>query len=1848
MNTDELAPLFESRETRLGRLPEQARTNLQVAAESAKSTGQADFEDQQFVSLWLSRRTGLPRKDVLANFGNIAGRYFGEGATAAQAYDAISKYYKGGDVKEPVMESENPEAFAGVDGLAKVGKGAMMVNTEQSARSAAGGFAQISQQIPAGIYSQAATVMASPGRAKSPFENRTYLDLHREREELLHPPFQPRDTEVVLNDRQKARLAKIDADMATLRGRTDEENRTRLKEYNESTGKDVSEEYRRLSKFWYDLSGDAINRAGVNPEFQKTTLGRFMQSVGSVPATAALAAMGPVGAFGMESSFFGQVEQERMGVEGEAYDPEKAFSANIASAGPQMVLERAFGLERLMASVVKDVPKVGGKILFGDMVKQFVKQGLVSGAEEGLTEPAQNFWNDFVASQTYNQKRELFTEDAAKQRLVESISAFTLGFVFAGGVRTVENVDRNMTVAKGEKYLTTREGQTLTPADFSVLRQVRSDEDLMATAPNPETGRLLIAAANGDESAMAKYNDGVLREKFVSTDGLEVDGFKIGMIDGVPVIENTALGSFSPLDMNNPEERQFFDTLKQRAVAEQATKETLAGLQERMGETLAVERPAMPETLADRVAKGLMTQEEAQGALEVAKLVNGLAKETTLETAAVKGLADVRQTADGVFQMVATVAQAADPTVAIEEVSEAYIKKAYLDQNLKPEELNDARMKWHSVNGETDVADGLAGDELARANIEWFSKRVVDYALARRKVTLPGGWGKWLRTLGERLKTVIRGAAKMKKLLREGKLDADLEALMKGALGEISAQEATAGITERRTGQPQQVPMNGQEGGLMSTFSLSEGDYRGQHGAPMRDSGSPMYNVVGVYPEDVYSSNGLRYYSTGQDAYDREAYALIQSMRNRPNAKVTVYRAVPKSVKGGLNRGDWVTPIRGYAKEHGEGALGGDMRIIKETVAARDLFTAGDSWLEWGYDPQPVDEAAKAVARAKRDASYLARLQAGEKIVGINKYEGDLYFGKDDEAIAAFKPKPGAQGDTTFSLAQTETPEFRAWFKDSKVVDADGKPLVVYHGTRSAEFSQFVTPSFFTSDPKAAGKYAEKYAEPADVVAEGGRTLPVYLSIQNPKRIGQFQMMGIDEASIEKLKADGFDGAMFTRDDGVTVAMAFDPAQIKSAIGNRGTFDPNSPDITFATTGIPQNATQSLQAQAMAIQAKRLAASAQLLSRLNSGQPLPARAKAVRKSTEASLAAKLFVPLVSRLQAISETANLGQRLRRFDFDLGQAVTRDFQAVKPFMVAFENLPERDARILDLALKNGDTASRDAVLNAHGMVGAFARVEQVLSATRQRAIAAGYDVGEIQDYFPRKVNDYEGLHAHYYGTPAFGAIEQALKDAADKAQAQGRILTREERIEVVNSTLRGFRRGESKPGNLKARKTDVVDVDADQFYADSVEALVSYVENLNTAIEKRRFFGKFAVPVAGQPGAVSSQVALEASIGAYVEDLIATGDITRLQQREVQAILEARFQSVGIQSDFVKNFKTLAYISTMGHVTSALSQISDVAFSLYENGVFDTMVAGAKAVTRQSGITRADLGLEQMAEEFRDTGKLHKALDATFKLVGIHYLDMVGKETLVNAKFARMQREAAAGNLSAKSRNIIDRSFGPAQSGQVIADLAAGKKTEDTLFAVYTVLADYQPLTQSEYPEYYLRHPNGRIFYMLKSFTLKQIDAFRREGITKIVNGNAKQKIEGARNLVHLAGLLFLVGCPVDWLKDFIMGRRPQMDDIMVDNLFKLMGVNRWALWRFRESKNPVEAALLFVAPPAPFLVYPATDLIDVATKISEGDDIDVSKFETWRALPFVGSPVYWWMGGGADKIEAREKKQSRSR
>jgi hypothetical protein len=137
----------------------------------------------------------------------------------------------------------------------------------------------------------------------------------------------------------------------------------------------------------------------------------------------------------------------------------------------------------------------------------------------------------------------------------------------------------------------------------------------------------------------------------------------------------------------------------------------------------------------------------------------------------------------------------------------------------------------------------------------------------------------------------------------------------------------------------------------------SVGDYRGQHSAPTRDSGAPLWKLDDIYPDDFYSAQGVQYYGSGSEPMrDASVIGQLQALRGRPNAPVTIYRAVPKSVdsKQALNPGDWVTTDRQYAKEHGIGALGGDYKIVRKNVKAKDLFTNADSIYEIGYDPQAM------------------------------------------------------------------------------------------------------------------------------------------------------------------------------------------------------------------------------------------------------------------------------------------------------------------------------------------------------------------------------------------------------------------------------------------------------------------------------------------------------------------------------------------------------------------------------------------------------------------------------------------------------------------------------------------------------------------------------------------------------------------------------------------------------------------------------------------------------------------------------------------------------------------------------
>ena len=147
---------------------------------------------------------------------------------------------------------------------------------------------------------------------------------------------------------------------------------------------------------------------------------------------------------------------------------------------------------------------------------------------------------------------------------------------------------------------------------------------------------------------------------------------------------------------------------------------------------------------------------------------------------------------------------------------------------------------------------------------------------------------------------------------------------------------------------------------------------------------------------------------------------------------------------------------------------------------------------------------------------------------------------------------------------------------DRKVVDENGKPLVVYHGTHS-DYDEFSVGKeggiFFTESKNLASSYSQ-YIENGvlkNTPLAKANVMPVYLKITNPKIIDLYgQIVQRLKTRIDAAKRQGHDGIIIKngQDFGDPSGMwnqyvIFSPNQAKSATGNNGQFNPNDPNINF-------------------------------------------------------------------------------------------------------------------------------------------------------------------------------------------------------------------------------------------------------------------------------------------------------------------------------------------------------------------------------------------------------------------------------------------------------------------------------------------------------------------------------------------------------------------------------------------------------------------------------------------------------------------------------------------------------------
>ena len=157
--------------------------------------------------------------------------------------------------------------------------------------------------------------------------------------------------------------------------------------------------------------------------------------------------------------------------------------------------------------------------------------------------------------------------------------------------------------------------------------------------------------------------------------------------------------------------------------------------------------------------------------------------------------------------------------------------------------------------------------------------------------------------------------------------------------------------------------------------------------------------------------------------------------------------------------------------------------------------------------------------------------------------------------------------------AQTDSHQFKRWFAESKVVDADGEPLVVYRRDNDA-FTVFDQAKTQQNDAGWLGKgfyfYGDK-GEAERATGYGKNLRSFYLKAENPYYITPEEYNRLVEADdpkvsaefTQRLKDEGYD-SVYWNGDLRQEWMVLDSNQVKSATDNIGTFDPGNPDVRFA------------------------------------------------------------------------------------------------------------------------------------------------------------------------------------------------------------------------------------------------------------------------------------------------------------------------------------------------------------------------------------------------------------------------------------------------------------------------------------------------------------------------------------------------------------------------------------------------------------------------------------------------------------------------------------------------------------
>ena len=609
-----------------------------------------------------------------------------------------------------------------------------------------------------------------------------------------------------------------------------------------------------------------------------------------------------------------------------------------------------------------------------------------------------------------------------------------------------------------------------------------------------------------------------------------------------------------------------------------------------------------------------------------------------------------------------------------------------------------------------------------------------------------------------------------------------------------------------------------------------------------------------------------------------------------------------------------------------------------------------------------------------------------------------------------------------------------------------------------------------------------------------------------------------------------------------------------------------------------------------------------------------------------------------------------------------------KAAQPFILSVNKLLKNDKVALEKFNDDLNTQNFDGIREMLDRKNVMHKLGKEFQDTIDTLVAVraygreegGIDVGFLENHFPRQVIDYPSLRKFLDEDPtareATTSIDQAFAKYADEHEMSVENLTNQERAEITSRVLAG-RVQSNAPGNTKTRSINDVELyqKIKGAYAKPLDALDNYIDSIVDSVEKRKFLGQVkskSAPDVGMEGSLDTNPLADLGMRADISDTLAdkvAKDMLKGQEyseqdiQKLRSLIQSRFGGVPV-SPAIQGLKNANYIQVMTNFGSAVTQFGDLGFSAHFNGMDNTF----KSLFNRKDVYDFTDSIGLSGKDYDTTSGsafLGKTLDTLFTATGLKKIDQLGKNTFMNAawrkyhKLAKKDTKALADELTPY--------FGKKRADEIsiaVRDNAPNSKSVplEVEELVFHKLLDVAPATASEMPALYTRMGKGRIFYMLKSFTIKQLDTYREAGASEIYKGiskynsattsserlaGAKQAGKGLAKLTQLAAIFAAANASTDIIKDTLAGRPTKKDELLENNIWKLFGLNRYTYYNAKRQgvgKATVE------------LMLPPTAVFDrLWTDVSS-----IYSGEEYKGAMLQGTPldlIYWRYLGGLDKI-----------